>query len=238
MFTQEQKQLIDKLSKIDNIEQEIISLFESTSKNLKQINKVAKHLDKIIKEKTLGFPWLADAIAQYQEMRDLKIAEFFEKKLNTAFSTADKVREIAKEKRILQKQYRITRNLIKYYESLFPWLPDYVGYNLDELVEQVTKKEAQEDGVEDPVKFYVTKAEYDKLSTTERNQRALDRYWAKKKRPWEIGRDYERYIGYLYESEGYGVYYQGIVEGLYDLGRDLIAKKEHNIEVIQCKYWS
>jgi len=238
MFTPEEKNLIDKLSTIDNIKQELTSLIESTSKNLRQTRKVAKDLDKIMKEKTLWFPWLADAIAQYYEMIDFKIAEFLEKKLKPAFSSADRVREIAKEKRLLQKIFRVTRNLIKYYESLFPWLPEFVGHNLDELVEQITREERKESVEDDPVRFYLTKAEYEKLSTTERNQRALDRYWAKKKKPWEIGRDYERYIGYLYESEGYGVYYQGIMEGLEDLGRDLIAKKDNNIEIIQCKYWS
>jgi hypothetical protein len=238
MFTLEQKRLIEKLYKIDNIDQEIRSLMDITYRNLNEIKDVAQHLDKIIKEKTLGFPWLADAIAQYFEMRDLKLSEFLEKKLNPAISTSEKVREISKEKRILQKQFRITRNLIKYYESLFPWLPEFVGYDLDELIEQVSKEKKEEDTTDDPVRFYLTKAEYEKLSITDRNQRALDRYWAKKKKPWEVGRDYERYIGYLYESEGYGVYYQGIVQGLEDLGRDLVAKKRNITEIIQCKYWS
>lgn len=31
------------------------------------------------------------------------------------------------------------------------------------------------------------------------------------------------------------MYYQGIVEGLEDLGRDLIAKRGKEVEVIQCK---
>jgi len=34
------------------------------------------------------------------------------------------------------------------------------------------------------------------------------------------------------------VYYQGIVEGLSDLGRDLIITKRNNAEIVQCKYWS
>lgn len=238
MFNEEQKHVLDKLSEVYNIYEELRSLLDKTNKNLKEIQELEHDVNELIKEKTIGFPWLADAIAQYYEFRDLKISEFLEQKLRPAISSADRVREIAREKRILQKQFRITRNLIKYYEALFPWLPEFVGEDLDELIEQVTKKEEKEHAQDDPVRFYLTKGEYEKLSTKERNQRALDRYWAKKKSSWEIGRDYERYIGYLYESDGYSVYYQGIEAGLEDLGRDLIAKRDGELRVIQCKYWA
>jgi len=238
MFTEKQKHLLDKLCEIGCIDSEIRSVLDKTNRNINEIKKVEQDVNRIIEEKTKGFPWLADAIAQYYEFRDLKISEFLQQKLRPAISSSDRVREIAKEKRILEKQFRITRNIIKYYEALFPWLPEFVGEELDELIEQVTSKEEKEDTQDDPVKLYLTKGEYQKLSTTERNQRALDRYWARKKSSWQIGRDYERYIGYMYESKGYSVYYQGIVEGLEDLGRDLIAKKRKEIEVIQCKYWA
>ncbi|MBW1932744.1 MAG: restriction endonuclease [Deltaproteobacteria bacterium] len=238
MFTENQKHLLDKLCEIDAIDTEIRSVLAKTNRNIDEIKKVQHAVKRIIEEKTKGFPWLADAIAQYFEVRDLKISEFLQRKLRPALSSADRVREIAKEKRVLRKQFTITRNLIKYYEALFPWLPEFVGEDLDELIEQVGRKEEKEDTKDDPVRFYLTKGEYQKLSTTERNQRALDRYWSRKKSSWQIGRDYERYIGYLYESKGYAVYYQGIVEGLEDLGRDLIAKKGKEIEVIQCKYWA
>lgn len=238
MFTEKQKHLLNKLCEIDDIDVEIRSVLNRTNKNINELKKVERDVNRIIEEKTKGFPWLADAIAQYYELRDLKISEFLEKKLRPAVSSADRVREIAKEKRILEKQFRITRNLIKYYEALFPWLPEFVGEDLDELIEQVASKEEKEDTQDDPVRFYLTKGEYQNLSITERNQRALDRYWARKKSSWRIGRDYERYISYIYESKGFAVYYQGIVEGLEDLGRDLIAKKGKEIEVVQCKYWS
>ena len=58
------------------------------------------------------------------------------------------------------------------------------------------------------------------------------------KNEMEIGRDYERYIGYLYEKDGNAVWYQGIIEGYDDLGRDLIVKKQNVTQVVQCKNWS
>jgi hypothetical protein len=42
----------------------------------------------------------------------------------------------------------------------------------------------------------------------------------------------------LLEKEGFYVNYHGIVEGFADLGRDIIALKGKEVNVIQCKYWS
>ena len=94
-------------------------------------------------------------------------------------------------------------------------------------------------GDEDQIRNWLTREEYERLSPTERNQRALDNYKAshnKSKR--QIGRDYERYVGWLYESKGYSVEYKGILDGLEDLGRDLICRKDGRTVIIQCKYWS
>lgn len=237
MFTEEQKKLLDKLSKVDDIDGVLRALLKKTQAALSEIKEIEVAINKVIDERTIAFPWLADAIAQYHEMRDLKIAEFLRHKLRPAIASADRVREIAKEKRILQRQFRLTRNYIKYYEALFPWLPEFVSEDIDDLVRQVSKKSKKEEQ-EDPVQFYLTKGEYEKFSTTERNQQALDRYWSRKKSSWQIGRDYERYVGYVYESNGYRVYYQGIEEGFEDLGRDLIAKKKGETKVIQCKCWA
>lgn len=55
----------------------------------------------------------------------------------------------------------------------------------------------------------------------ERNQLALDRYLRSRKNPWQLGRDYERYVGYLREQDGWNVNYQRIFRGFEDLGRVL-----------------
>ncbi|MDA3049496.1 restriction endonuclease [Campylobacter sp. JMF_02 ED1] len=61
----------------------------------------------------------------------------------------------------------------------------------------------------------------------------------------EIGKRYERYIGYLYEwiyteyGEWYEVEYHGIRKGVDDGGVDLFVKKGKNeILLIQCKWWA
>lgn len=54
---------------------------------------------------------------------------------------------------------------------------------------------------------------------------------------WKYGRDYERFIGYLFERKGYYVVYNGALEGKADGGIDLIACKDGFIHLIQCKRW-
>ncbi|MGP1532609.1 MAG: restriction endonuclease [Campylobacter sp.] len=55
--------------------------------------------------------------------------------------------------------------------------------------------------------------------------------------PEEIGKRYERYIGYLYETNGYKVEYNGIKMGKKDDGIDIIATKRRELIIIQCKWY-
>ena len=92
---------------------------------------------------------------------------------------------------------------------------------------------------EDRTRKYLTAAEYEELSTVEKNQKALDRYLESRNHSnWCIGRDYEMYVGFFYEQKGYSVDYKGILDGFDDLGRDIIAKKEDEVCVVQCKRWA
>lgn len=89
------------------------------------------------------------------------------------------------------------------YESLFPFLVDFRGEDLDDYIRVRLEREKKRKEPEDEVIVYTTEGERKTLTRQEIFQRTLDRYWQKKKRPWELGRDYERYIGYFYEREGY-----------------------------------
>ncbi|MCF8260978.1 MAG: restriction endonuclease [Melioribacteraceae bacterium] len=232
---------IDTLKKLQNSLNED---YENKKNNLAKLEssidiykkETLAEIDTIIIEKTKGFPWLTDAICQYFELLDLGVANYFDYKKWAAKKAAEAIREISKQKTKLRKSFLYSRNLLKYYEALFPWLNDFADANIDDtLLDAFSADELDEES--DPVQYFVTKGEYEQLNETERNQRALDRYWKKKKTPWQIGRDYERYIGYLFESNGWTVNYQGIEKGLEDLGRDLICKKGNEVKIVQCKYW-
>ena len=58
-------------------------------------------------------------------------------------------------------------------------------------------------------------------------------YWEKKQK----GNNYEKMVGNYFENEGYYVEYRGLTHGKKDGGIDLIAKKENEVLLIQCKAW-
>lgn len=200
-------------------------------------------LDVLAREKCDGFPWLAKAYADFCELQHTREADELEYKSHPAPRAAEAVRKAARRRIAAERAWRICRYKLEFYEALFPWLVEFQGEDIDDLIKQITDPQEtadlqEEEGGEDPVRHWVTKAEYETMSICERNQLALDRYWHKKKTRWEIGRDFERFVGYLFEAQGWEVRYQGIVEGLSDLGRDLICKKNGRAIVVQCKYWS
>lgn len=192
-------------------------------------------LEKIASEKSKGFPWLATAYSEYFELLDQKTARQLETKKRPALKAADEVRRISKLKREAEEKARILKYQIGYYEKLFPWLIDFKDENIEDILIEVS--DDNEDDSE-PAKRWLSEAEYKNLPNSEKYQLALERYWKNRKSKWQIGRDYERYVGYLYEAEGYKVVYQGAIEGFNDLGRDIIAYKDKSIEIVQCKYWS
>lgn len=51
-----------------------------------------------------------------------------------------------------------------------------------------------------------------------------------------IGHQYERWIGKSLENDGYKVLYTGILYGTDDRGVDLVAIKNHDVYLIQCKW--
>jgi len=226
-----------KLEKIKNIKEER----KRIEKEKERLAKNKEALDILAKEKSKGFPWLAKAYSDYLYLQDLRDADYLEHKSHPAPKAAEHIRAIASKRRVTEKLYRILKYQLEYYENLFPWLIEFKGEDLNELIRQITERKEERKEIEeidDPAKKWLTEAEYNNLPRVEKYQLALDRYWQKKKSKWEIGRDYERYIGYLYEKAGCSVYYQGIIEGLEDLGRDLIAIKGDSVEIIQCKCWS
>ena len=225
----------------------IIALVKFVTRKRFLLKPQKMHLELLAKQKSQGFPWLAEAYAAYFYLCDLEIADYLEKKKHPARKSAEVVREVAGQRRIAERLYRILKYKLEYYERLFPWLVDFGEEDIDDLIKQSIER-MQRGGkpieeLQDAVEIYTTDGEREaalkkKLSKQELFQRALDRYWQKKKTRWEIGRAYERYIGYLYEKRGYSVYYQGIIEGFEDLGRDLVVIKGDDTEIIQCKYWS
>jgi hypothetical protein len=193
-------------------------------------------LQRLLNERSDAMPWVAEALADLRLVHDEREARWLETKKHPARTAAETVRQHAEEK----KRIRIEKRLIEYrltlHEHLFPCLRDIEFNDAEKLADTKARETNNE---EDPVANWLSKDEWLKLSEAERNQIALERYNKRTKSSWEIGRDFERFIGYHLETEGYDVAYNGALKGFDDFGRDLIvtanAGKTH---LIQCKYRS
>ena len=150
---------------------------------------------------------------------------------------AQRIKELAKDARQHFNEYKAM--LYKYEKllNLFPELSLYLDdFSSTEQLEDDNIVNVAEDI--DRVINFITKDEYLKLGVNERNHLAFTRYLEGSKTKWQIGRDYEMYCGYTYETDNWNVNYFGIEKRLEDLGRDLIAIKDNVHHIIQCKYWS
>jgi hypothetical protein len=195
-----------------------------------------KLLETMLENRFAGIEILAEAWADYELARGEVEAQDLIRKKHPAYSSAEVVRAKSKELAAVRKRAKYLEQVLKLYEWHVPWLTELRDLEEEESYAKLASVDG--DQGDDPVAGWLTKEEWAALSPAERNQRALDRYWKAKKSKWQIGRDYERYVGYLYENDGYDVAYYGIEKGLEDLGRDVIARKDGRIDVVQCKRWS
>jgi hypothetical protein len=220
-----------RLDKLDEYNQELEQRNQKLDKKQETILLLAK-------QKVTGFPWLADAYADFYRLEDMQAARALEVKSHPARKAAEEVRQAGERRRVAERKARLIEYQIKYYESLFPWLVDLKSEDVQDELISVPAIPAVGTEDEDPVQHWLTPEEFRRLPNSDKYELALERYWMKKKTKWEIGRDYERYIGYLYEKDGNSVRYQGIIEGFDDLGRDLIVKRGNATQIVQCKNWS
>lgn len=184
-----------------------------------------------------GRKWLAEFLAEAFAAPEEAIARGLENKKHPAQKAADEVRRVSSEKKLLRVRLKYLEYAIKTYHEYYPALEEYSEDILNELA---TLDLGDDDDAPDTdrVARYISKEEYAQLSTTQRNQLALDKWKVRRKSNVEIGRIYERYLGYLYEQEGWAVTFSGALEGLEDMGRDLLCVGKDEVHVVQAKYWS
>jgi hypothetical protein len=218
---------VGKTKRIESLE-EFIREKDGLYKNLAEIN-----------EKNLTY--LSILYADHLTLQfDLAEKHFGKSRSRVALDSKVKVSALKAQAKEAVSRYKLMEYKYAYLLSVFPELEQFVD-NIDslrsfdlELNNSLT--EIQDDF--DRSAYFLTKEEYHSLTEDVRNQLALDRYVEGTKSNWQIGRDYEMYVGYRYEKDGYDVEYFGIEERLNDLGRDIIAKKNNITKIIQCKYWA
>lgn len=184
-----------------------------------------------------GRTWAADYLAEIYAKRHELIAHNLTIQKRAARKAAEEVKAMRQEKKQLFAENLLLKQKINLYRDYFPFLAD-----LDEEIMCNPSDEFDEaediDKTFDRTRKYLTSEEYQKLSTTDKNQLALDRYLNGNLSKVQIGRLYEMYLGWLYEKNGYVVTYNGIEQGVEDMGRDLICIKPNETVIVQAKCWS
>jgi hypothetical protein len=197
------------------------------------------YFSRFLEEDKQTYPWLAEQIADLSLIADSCRHDNLIYKPRPAIKAAETVAAIAKEKRELIEQNKKMEYQLNYYETVFPWLEDFKEIPPKKAYEYVqdTKKDTSDEY--ESLRQWLSPDEYKKLPNVEKYQLALDRYLKKEKNIWEVGRDFERFVGYQYEINGFRVTYEGATKHLEDMGRDLIVQVDkHEFLVIQCKRWA
>lgn len=199
-----------------------------------KLNHERDHLKLILDRTKRVFPWASRIHGDLLAAEADKLTRDLQAKKRPAFKAAEAVQEFKRSarERLEHAKYGEYKALV--YETAFPFLVDFIeGAPTAELA----AVDAPYSEGDDPAKQWLSEAEWNRMTPSERAQQSLERYLKRKKTSWEIGREYERYIGYQYEKIGWEVEYQGATRGFEDLGRDLIARGSGQTIIIQCKYW-
>ena len=155
-----------------------------------------------------------------------------------ATKAAETVKYLSLKSREHITQYKEMLYKYEFLLKSFPELGKYVDdYEALKNISKCTSYSELEENV-DRVSNFVSKEEWENMSVNSRNQLALDRYKEREKSNWVVGIEYEMYIDYILRRNGFSTIHFGIKEGLKDLGRDIIAKKNGKYYIIQCKNWS
>lgn len=224
---------------ISSLKKSIEELKKDKDNEIKQIKEYAMELDSqnllLVENIQKSYNKSSQFIADLKTFEYELTAKYLKTKAHPAHKKAQDVRELKQKTKEYIKEYKLMRYEYDMLFSLFPELENYLEYYSAEKAETI--EEVKENY--DYVQSWISKDEYSSLDENTRNQLALDRYIeSRKKSKWAIGRDYEMFIGHEYEQKGYKVTYTGITDRLEDKGRDLIAQKDNEILIIQCKNWS
>ena len=216
----------------ENVKKEKEDFLAGLSQREETIERERTLLDKTINEQKEKFPTAIKAytdLIAYQD--DLKSQHLINKK-SPAKKASETVSEVKAEKKVLAHRLKYAEYQLGLISELMPTVEEIVNDGLEE------KTDATNLDPKEPGHGLLTKEEWLGLSDADRDQLELDRYNKRNKSKWQIGREYERYVGYLYEQKGYRVTYPGALLGLKDAGRDVIAEGNGEVLVIQAKYWS
>lgn len=242
-------------SAVGKINHEMFLLKQDYEKKIKdlteQISSLSSLVEKLNEHRNSSTPFrlVSDMISDYETAVFDKEEERLANPPYPAPKAAETVRELRRKYREQLFDFKQMKYKYDFLLGIFPELNIYLEDD-DSLIKLDRFDDLDSfDEERDRAHDWLTNDEYNNLSDVEKNQLALDRYNKRKKGNWEIGIEYELYIGYLLRSgnllsgEKLIVDQFGERNGLQDLGRDIIAHRINKTDqketyIIQCKRWS
>lgn len=225
----EQKRLSQNINRLETKE---IQIQKREDRLLEEAERQKRFVNDMI-ESSFNPVWIADLYADYECASDESRVNYLRTKRPAAPMKADEIEKDYKQsKREWVRRAKAAEYQLQLYEAQFPDLEDFKEISIDDIPdESISFNET------DPALSWLSNEEYVSLPRVTKFQLALDRYQSRPKSKWEIGIDFERYIGYQYYKNGYRVEQHGAIHGLDDLGRDLVVHNGNNTVIIQCKRW-
>ena len=170
-FEKLKQNIINEIFLLEKKRFEILELQEA-------LNTQKKLLEKAWEERKKGMPYLANAFAD-AEYTALKK---YQEELFNAPASAKKVEKIIKDFHAARRNEKFYKNIIDFYESIYPHLQELRNEEEDEEDNSESQYSFTEEERQDASHLYLTPEEYRKLTPLERNQLALDRYFNPKRR--------------------------------------------------------
>lgn len=169
-------------NRLREIEREVEILNENLRKSKKELETQSAIIAEerlVFSERTKLFPWLSRAFGDLEELRGKREEQELLKKRHPAAKAAETVKDYSKRVRELEQRSRQLTYRIDFFEKHFPWLTDLAGNSLEEYLADLESRQPQVQSAnvddDDPVKGFLSEAEFSRLTSSERNQLALDR---------------------------------------------------------------
>lgn len=233
------KLLEEKILELEQINEQTKSRYEKELSFLKEgIKKKDELYQQLKSQPEIALTKITSLITDFNLIQFDLSSKYLKEKKHPAFSEALRVNNLRAEAKIVTEKYKQMLYKYEYLMQIFPELTKYADdFNTILTLENSSNLSSFLENY-DKVSDFLSKEEYSKLSIDQRNQLALDRYIKGQKSNWQIGRDYELFCGLEYQKSGWQVTFFGMEKKLEDMGRDLIAIRNTEHHIIQCKYWS
>lgn len=219
-------------------EKRISSANELSSLFLKKQAELENAFSEMTSQYEQDNPWLAKQVADFITLYDERTYQKILTRRSAHPETVVGLRKSLNEKKHYIQLYKQAQYQLAVYESVFPFLQEFREVHPADIPDIISSSVDDKPDY-DRVRDWLSKEEYSALDPNVREMLALERYISRKKTNWEVGIEYEQYVGYQCERRGYRVEYTGATQGLEDMGRDLVlTARDGRAVVIQCKRWS